>query len=272
VIHFVPNILPIPFSHVLRTLVALASASTLFLQVHSAEELWETLPKEDRAVHDFANVLPASVETSLESFLRAAYQSVQTPVVVVTVDSMQGGQIDDFTNRLYEHWGIGTRPENRGVLFLVSIDDRKMRIEVGYGTEPVITDVYADALIREVATPAFRSGNFAKGIDSVTRGIVGRIADQEGKSVEGAKVYRARSGDSGSTNLPELIFFGILIAGSLLGGRRGRRRRRFRRSAPFILMGGGFGGGSSGGFGGSSGGFGGFGGGFSGGGGASGGW
>ena len=248
----------------------------VFSSVLIGKEYWETLPHDEtRAVHDFGGVITAQEETVLERFLVDAERSLDTAVVVVTIPSMRGGQIDDFTNRLYEKWGIGTKPDNKGVLFLVALEDRKMRIETGYGTEPILTDVIASSLIRDVATPRFRQGQFSAGIVEVTRSIVGIIAEAEGKTVQGSRSYTpGKRKSSGSSNFGELIFIIIFIVVSMIGGgRRGRRGRRLSRAAPFILMSGGFGSGSRGGFGGSSGGgFGGFGGGFSGGGGASGGW
>ena len=239
-----------------------------------AAELWETLPREDKAVHDFAGVIDSGTESRLEQFLRATYRSVDTPIVVVTLPSLDGGQIDDFTNRLYEKWGIGTKPDNRGVLFLVSIGDRKMRIETGYGTEPIVTDTLSATLIQQVAGPRFREGNYSTGIDQVCRIIAGTIAQAEGKEISGAMNYRVSSHKRNpGGGLFQFIFITIVIL-SILGGGRGRRRRGLGSLVvPLILTSGGFRGGSRGGFGSSGGGgFGGFGGGFSGGGGASGGW
>ena len=244
-----------------------------------AAELWETLPREDKAVHDFAGVIDSGTKTNLEQFLRATYRSVDTPIVVVTLPSLDGGQIDDFTNHLYEKWGIGTKPDNRGVLFLVSIGDRKMRIETGYGTEPIITDTLAATLIQQVAGPRFREGNYSAGIDQVCRVIAGTIAKAEGKEISGAMHYRTSSHKRNPGGGLFRFFFILIIILSILGGGGRRRRRRGLGGlvVPLILTSGGFRGGSRGGFGssggfGGGGGFGGFGGGFSGGGGASGGW
>jgi uncharacterized protein len=245
--------------------------TTVILQ---GAELWETLPRQDRAVHDFAGIIDTGTETRLEPFLRRVYQSLDTPVVVVTLQSMEGGQIDDFTNHLYEKWGIGTKPDNRGVLFLISVEDRKMRIETGYGTEPIITDTLSASLIAQVAGPRFKAGNYGEGIDQVCRIIAGTIAKAEGKEIAGALVYQSRKSGKGIGSLIQFIFT-IIILISVFGGRNRGRNNLSRWIVPMLLTSGGFGGGSRGGFGssgGSGGGFGGFGGGFSGGGGASGGW
>ncbi len=241
----------------------------------SAAELWETLPRGDKAVHDFANIIDDRSERELESFLRDAFRSLDTPIVVVTLSSMEGGQIDDFANHLYEKWGVGTKPDNKGVLFLVSMEERKMRIETGYGTEPIITDVFSASLIQQVARPAFKGQQYSAGIVQVSRMIVGEISTAEGIPVRGSAQHtvRRQKGGGGGGGLIQLIFFGIVILSSLAGGnsRRGRMRRGLLAS--ILLSSGGFRGGSGGGFGSSnSGGFGGFGGGFSGGGGSSGGW
>lgn len=245
----------------------------LLLHTLLGAELWETLPKKDAAVHDFAGIIDGPSARSLETKLREVFRTTATPIVVVTVPSLEGGQIDDFANRLYEHWGIGTKPDNRGVLFIVSVGDRKMRLEVGYGTEPVITDSYSSHLIRNVATPRFRSGDYTGGIVAVVNGLIEPL--ETGKTPE-----IKRSNDrKGLGPLWTLIVLIAIIAMLSRGGGNGPGSRRRRRNVGRgIFIGGGFGGGrggfsGGGGFGGGSGGgFGGFGGGFSGGGGASGGW
>ena len=244
----------------------------------NAAELWETLPKPGRAVNDYARIIDSGTESRLERFLTATEMSIDTPIVVVTLPSLEGGQIDDFTNRLYEKWGIGTLSVNKGVLFLVAVQERKMRIETGYGTEPVITDTLASSLIQQVARPQFKAGDYSAGIDQVCRIIAGTIAKAEGKEISGAMSYQTGSRHQNSGGgLFRFIFFTIVIL-SILGGGGRRRHGLSGLIIPLLLTSGGFRGGSrggfgsSGGFGGGSGGFGGFGGGMSGGGGASGGW
>ncbi|MEQ9825730.1 MAG: TPM domain-containing protein [Puniceicoccaceae bacterium] len=239
----------------------------------AAVELWQNLPRQDRAIHDFAEQIDARTESRLEGFLTTAFRSLDTPVVVVTLPSLQGGQIDDFANRLYEHWGIGTRPDNRGILFLIALEERQMRIETGYGTEPVITDTLAASLIRDIARPRFQQGDIAGGIEVVVRTLIGTVAEAEGKTVEGAATYRGKASERDGSGLVNVIFWIIVLISVFSGAGRRSRHLRHRSMLPLLLMSGGFRGSSRGGFGSSgSGGFGGFGGGFSGGGGASGGW
>lgn len=229
------------------------------------KELWERLPKQDRAVHDFAEAIDPAAESRLESRLTQTFRSTGTPIVVVTLPSLEGGEIDDFANRLYERWGIGTQPENKGALFLVAIEDRKMRVEVGYGDEHLLTDSYTAGLIRDLAAPRFRAGDYGGGIAAVVEGLIAPLETGEAPKA-------APSGDGGGPGgwLFFLIFFVVISAlGRIFRGGRRRRRRHGGFAGPFI--GGGFGGGGFGG-GGGGGGFGGFGGGMSGGGGASGGW
>lgn len=238
----------------------------LLLPALSAQEkeLWERLPKQDRAVHDFAEAIDPAAESRLESRLTQTFRSTGTPIVVVTLPSLEGGEIDDFANRLYERWGIGTQPENKGALFLVAIEDRKMRVEVGYGDEHLLTDSYTAGLIRDLAAPRFRAGDYGGGIAAVVEGLIAPL--------ETGDAPPESSGDGGGPGgwLFFLIFFVVISAlGRIFRGGRRRRRRHGGFAGPFI--GGGFGGGGFGG-GGGGGGFGGFGGGMSGGGGASGGW
>ncbi len=248
-----------------------------------AAELWETLPQDKtKTVHDFAGIIQPGDEQAMENTARAAWDAHSAAIVVVTIDSMQGGQIDDFANRLFEKWGIGGAEHDQGVLFLVAKNDRKMRIEVGYGLEGTITDAQAKALIDRVAAPAFRAGNYSGGIRQVVTKLDGLIAGDPTIRQELNKAPPPQKKPKGKfiDNLKDLfllIIFLMLIFGPFFRSYNRRRGyyRNGRRHTPWIWGsgGGGHGGWGGGGFGGGGGGgFGGFGGGSSGGGGASGGW
>ncbi|MCF7849673.1 MAG: TPM domain-containing protein, partial [Kiritimatiellales bacterium] len=91
-------------------------------------------------VNDFANVISASDEQQLTSMITELRQKTGAEVAVVTIQSLEGGNIDDFTNRLFEKWGVGQKGKDNGLMFLASMQDREMRIEVGYGLEGAIPD------------------------------------------------------------------------------------------------------------------------------------
>ncbi|MFL6534660.1 MAG: TPM domain-containing protein [Pseudomonas sp.] len=115
-------------------------------------------------VVDSAQLLDPSVRTQLDAQLKAHEQATGEQVVVVTLVNLQGASIEDFGYQLGRHWGIGQKDKNNGALLIVARDDRKLRIEVGYGLEDRLTDAQSSVIINQVITPAFKTGNFNKGI------------------------------------------------------------------------------------------------------------
>lgn len=230
-------------------------------------------------VSDFARVLDAGTKTKIENYLRRVKEATKAEIAIVTVRKLDDEPIADVANTLYRKWGIGGKATNEGVLFLISIDDRKTRLEVGYGLEAVIPDGFLGGMLRQIR-PAMRESNYGLAMSEVAQILGQRIAESKGVTIPDTLSRRRRSQPEG---LPwPLIIFGIVIAImvlSSLGGGGGRGLRGMGLPFPIFLPGGLGGGGrgsGGGGFGGydsgDSGGFGGFGGGDSGGGGASGDW
>ncbi|TRX72710.1 TPM domain-containing protein, partial [Pseudomonas mangiferae] len=124
-----------------------------------------TFPALDGRVVDQAGLLDASRRARLESTLAAHEQASGEQVVVVTVPSLQGETIEDYGYQLGRHWGIGQQGKDNGALLIVARDDRKVRIEVGYGLEDRLTDAQSSLIINRVILPAFRRGDYPAGID-----------------------------------------------------------------------------------------------------------
>ena len=233
----------------------------------------QNLPSEPVGnVNDFADMLARSEQQQLEQKLRNYRDTTTTVIAIATIESLQGRAVQEVGTSLFNKWNLWEEDKNNGVLILVAKQERKIRIEVGYGLEGAIPDVMAGRIIREILNPAFKRGNFYDGFDRATSAII----DLASGEFTGQFTQKESSDDNDMASFIIFILFIILVIYSSArkgGGKRGRKRRR-RTLGPggFIFLGGGggFGGGSSGG-----GGFGGFsgGGGFgSGGGGASGGW
>tara|TARA_A100001391_G_scaffold113484_1_gene76350 strand:+ start:6347 stop:7084 length:738 start_codon:yes stop_codon:yes gene_type:complete len=213
-------------------------------------------------VVDNANLLTPAQRQALTAKLAAEEQATSNQVVVVTVPDLQGYAIEEYGYQLGREWGIGQEGKDNGVLLIIAPNERKIRIEVGYGLEGALTDALSSVIIQREIRPAFRTGDFAAGINAGVDAIRSAIAGEYK-----AEPVKKGNGQLGSVlvYLLVLVFITIFLAlGALGGGGRGGRG-----GGAFVPMGGGFGGGGGGGFGG--GGFGGGGGGF-GGGGASGGW
>jgi uncharacterized protein len=224
-------------------------------------------PPPDRRVNDYAGALTAADRDRLERQLIAREGTSTNQVVVAVFRSLEGESLEGFSIRLAQAWRVGRKGLDNGVIFLVFLDDRKMRIEVGYGLEGSLTDAISSSILRDVVAPRFREGRTADGIaaglDAIDRAIAGTYARPPSAGGEN------RSKGLGARELGALFVAFVLIA-ILVQNRMQRaavRRRGWTGSAagwggPFI-GGGGFGGGGGGssGGGGFSGGGGGFGGG-----------
>ncbi|AJO77033.1 YgcG family protein [Pseudomonas sp. MRSN 12121] len=115
-------------------------------------------------VVDNAQMIEPAVRQQLTQELASHEQATGEQVVVVTLPDLQGTSIEDFGYQLGRYWGIGQKDKNNGALLIVARDDRKLRIEVGYGLEDRLTDAQSAVIIHQVITPAFKAGNFSKGI------------------------------------------------------------------------------------------------------------
>jgi uncharacterized protein len=223
-------------------------------------------PKPQGMVNDFASVISTFYNQKLESLASEVQEKTGVELAVVTVENMGGLAIEDYAYELFHEWGIGQRGKDNGVLLLLAMQERKVRIEVGYALERLLPDGRVGRILDEYVLPDFRDGEFGKGIYYGIAKVSEIIALDEDVTITGApridRIDTQRDAErrrGGSLFSFLFIIFLIIITrgriipwlflGSIMGG--GRR-------------GGGFGGG-----GGFSGGFGGFGGGMSGGGGAS---
>lgn len=249
----------------LALLLVLAPASALALEV----------PPLRAHVNDEADLLSPAAEQALERKLTAYEQKSQQQFALLTIDSLEGDALEDFSIRVVESWKLGKKGKDDGLLMLVVKRDRKLRIEVGYGLEGDVTDAFSARLIRNVLAPALRTGDAEGGIDRSFDALMLKASGQSVGALESPPPQRERKRASPFGVLVLLLLALPFVLPLLLG--RGGRGGRGRRNG-FILgglggfgAGGGFGGSGGGGFGGGGGGFGGGGGGF-GGGGASGSW
>ena len=240
----------------------------------------QVLPKPGSYVSDFARVIDPSSLQRLERLCQELETKTGTQLAVVTIESLKGEPIEDFAVKLFEQWGIGKKDKANGLLLLIAVQDRKSKIEVGYGLEPVITDGISGEILRSLR-PYFRANQYGDGLYVGASALAYRVAESAGVQLSaepGAKSYRIpknRELRPATGALGTLIFLGIFFLFPLLWS---ARKRQIYRSPPgrFYRGGGfpgGFGGfGGMGGGGSDSGGFGSFGGGQSGGGGGSSDW
>jgi uncharacterized protein len=240
----------------------------------------QDFPAPSGHVVDDAEGIPDARQQAIERRLEDYASSTGNEVAVAVVRSTGRLVIEDYAEQLFDEWGVGKEDEDNGVLVVVALDDRKLRIEVGYGVEDELTDLESSFIIDDRMVPRLKGNDVAgaveEGVDGVLAALGGELA-----GVPDAQPAPARRQQRTGSPLGFLIL--LFFVFSIVGGLGGRRRRGYGGGGmggvlPWIILGslsgrgGGWGGGGGFGGGGGGGGFGGFGGGGSGGGGASGDW
>ncbi len=222
-------------------------------------------------VVDAANIIPADGEARLTQKLEALEKNSGRQLVVATIPDLQGYEISDYGYQLGRAWGLGDKQRNDGALLIVAPNQRKVRIEVGYGLEGVLTDGMSSLIISQTIVPKFKQGDISGGIEAGSDALLRQLTLPESEARAQAKAADQAASQGGSdvgpASLFPLLIFGIWALMAFGGHGRGRRHRH-GSGLPMFLWGAGLGGHRGGGFGG---GFRGGGGSF-GGGGASGGW
>lgn len=160
-------------------------------------------------VNDFANIIDDDTQAKLETQLSSYRQTSNHEVVVVTISSLQGDYIENYAVKLFEEWGIGDKEKDNGILLLVASEDKKVRIEVGYGLEGALVDSEASQIIQGYIIPSFKENNYslgiANGVDQIIKATEGEIVDVSQKKQ--------------SVNWEEIIFFiifGVIFAINVL--------------------------------------------------------
>lgn len=265
--------------------VLLAALFTMMVAVAGLSPAYAidpTFPELTGRIVDGAGLLDAGQKAAMTASLAALEDKSTDQLVIVTVPSLQGYPIEDFSNRLLRHWQIGQKGKNNGILLVVAPNERKVRIEVGYGLEPIMTDALSSAIIQNRILPVFRRGDFAGGIIVGAKDIQDSLlGDAEAVKKRAAGARRDPNSQGSWSDWLPLLFWGAVVAFVLWSNYRqmgqGLSTPGNRRRGGVVIIPGGWGGSSNWGGGGggwSGGGGGGFGGGGGGGGGggASGGW
>jgi uncharacterized protein len=173
-------------------------------------------------VVDQAGVIPVATRDAIETKLRDLEDKSGIQLVVATVKSLQGGDIETFANELFRTWKLGEAKKNNGVLLLVAPAERKVRIEVGYGLEGTVTDALAQVIIASAMVPSFKANDYPGGIE---RGVDGIISVLTTDAQEWHAKTRVRSEDQESlfdVLFPILLFLVIVfIFRHMVGSARG---------------------------------------------------
>jgi len=216
-------------------------------------------PLTGRVVDD-AHVLSPKVQADLTAKLKALEEKNGDQLVVVTLPSLQGLEIEDYGYQLGRAWGIGHKGKNNGVLFIVAPSQHKVRIEVGYGLEPELTDALSSVILQSAVLPKFRAGDVPGGVVAGTDAIIQQLGLDPDTAQANAKAAEAQTAETEAAEpasgpdvfsiLGALIFPALFVVIVILGVLRSRGGALW--VVPFLFMGGGGGSGDGGGGGSSS--------------------
>ena len=146
-----------------------------FLLLPSLSALGAPVPELSGRVVDTASMFSPATVHQLEGLLAAFEAEDSTQIIVLTIDSLQGQNLEEFSLKIAEKWQIGQKNADNGALLLIVKNDRKIRIEVGYGLEGSLTDLLAGRIIRDIITPSFRNSNFDQGVINGVTAMIGTV-------------------------------------------------------------------------------------------------
>jgi uncharacterized protein len=169
-------------------------------------------------VVDAANVIPDDQERALVQKLEQLQQRTKNQLVVVTVPSLEDRPVEDYANALFRRWGVGLLDANNGALLLVAPGERKVRVEVGYGLEPVVTDAFSSGVIQDAILPRFRAGDLPGGVEAGVDRLVQQLSlpEQEARARADAaaqafdRTHRRRTGGGGG-GVPAGAIFWLVV-------------------------------------------------------------
>jgi uncharacterized protein len=166
-------------------------------------------------VVDNAEILKADTRRRIAAELQAHEKKTGNQVAVLTVPTLGDESVEEYAVRVFEQWKLGRKGKDNGVLVVVVPQDRRMRIEVGYGLEGTLTDVAASRIIRDVMTPRFRSGDYDGGI---ARGVTAIVAHLEGKAAVADHAPEPRARQSDFIKAPNMALHEKVLTGAFIFG------------------------------------------------------
>ncbi len=215
----------------------------------------DNIPKPVGYVNDFAHILKPKTANKINNILLELKKKTGVELVVVTIKKLQNNDIFDYSVELFEKWGIGEKGKDNGVLFLVDIGDKKLRIDTGYGMEGILPDGLLGRIRDKYILPYFKKGNYNKGILNGVMAIVSIIAKNYHVKITGSFEPKPGKVKKGISLINIILIIGLMLFVSpyifpfFVGGVLGGYRSDWDNG-----LGGGFGGGLGGGFGGFGGG------------------
>ncbi|MEY4953530.1 MAG: hypothetical protein RL299_1954 [Pseudomonadota bacterium] len=199
----------------------------------------QSFPALTGPVVDAANVIPDDQEARIAQKVVAFKTQSQRQLQVVTVSSLEGYDIADYANRLFRNWQLGDKERNDGVMLLIAPGERKLRIEVGYGMEPTVTDAISFLVINKVIVPKFKEGDMPGGIEAGTDALIKQMslpAEEAQKAAAAAsQVKQDQSGEIAPALVFWLFMFFLLFVIPMIRRMSGGRRYRSSGLGQVIL-------------------------------------
>ena len=198
-------------------------------------------------MNDFAGVIPPAIQVEMRSRAREVLQKTGASVVVVTIPTLGESYVSDYANKLYHAWGIGKKGEDRGVLILFVLKERKIRIETGYGLEGILPDGRVGEILRDSMIPLLKEGKYGEGLlNGLKAGVCGDRGFQKCRTHWPGPPKPEKSKKRSSRNDPLTSFIILAVFGLSLGSMILARRHGWHGPGGGYY-GGGFGGGGFGG-------------------------
>ena len=188
-----------------------AALLAVWLLFASAGLMAQTFPPLTGRVVDAANVIPPDVEARLDQKLAALETQSQRQLVVATLPSLEGYEISDYGYRLGRTWAIGSKEKNDGALLIIAPVERKVRIEVGYGLEGIITDGLSSLIIQDQILPKFKAGDMPGGIEAGVDALITQLTLPEDQArMAAGRAESAKLSQGGDSIIP-FVFFGFIF-------------------------------------------------------------
>ncbi|MGO8855577.1 MAG: TPM domain-containing protein [Steroidobacteraceae bacterium] len=195
---------------VVRAGLALACATFLALALLTPARAVD-VPFLTGRVVDNAEILQPATRDKLTAALKAHEQRTSDQVVVLTVPTIGETSVEEYATKVFETWKLGIKGKDNGVLIVIVPQDRKMRIEVGYGLEGTLTDVASNRIIRNLMTPQFKAGNYDKGVEDGVTAVIAQLEGQPAVVSEAATTPITKS--PSDMSWPTRILVGVFIFG-----------------------------------------------------------
>ena len=193
-----------------------------------------SVPSLTSPIVDNANLISDGVEQNINNQLQELSNSTGIQLAVLTIPTLEDEVLESYSMKVAETWKLGSAEKDTGVLLLIALEERSIRIEVGYGLEGVLTDTKCGLIIRNIIAPEFRNGNYQAGIVNAVNNIVGLVKGDE--SLVSKKVLNESSGDSSA-----FIFMGIVLLYGFIfvmavvtSKKRGPRTGTGTRTTPYV--------------------------------------